>query len=131
MQLNISVRLSDNLITTYRNEYFNPNFQEEDVNHQILESVNLQKKIASDIVNSIRKERPDELFKLLDPIYNAVEDFDNSGFIQLSITNKDDVYEEILTELENGIVTDLKMNEEFRKEISKEIIDAIHNLEHI
>ena len=130
MQLNISVPLSDNFITTYRIECFNPNFQEEDVNHQILESVDLQRKIASDIVDSIRKERPDELSKLLDPIYNAVEGFDNSGFIELSISNKEDVYEEILTEVENDIVTDLKMNEEFRKEISKEIIDAICNLEH-
>ena len=130
MQLNISVPLSDNFITTYRIEYFNPNLQEKDVNHQILESVDLQRKIAIDIVDSIRKERPDELFKLLDPIYNAVEGFDNSGFIELSISNKEDVYEEILTEVENGIVTDLRMSEKFRKEISKEIIDAIRNLEH-
>ena len=130
MQLNISVPLSDSFITNYRIEHFNPNFQEEDVNNQILESVNLQRKIASDIVNSIRKERPDELFKLLDPIYDAVEDFDNSDLIQISISNKDDVFEEILTELENGIVTDLQINEEFRTEICKEIINAIHNFGH-
>ena len=127
MQLNISAPLSDSFITYYRIEHFNSDFQEEDINYQILESVDLQKKIASDIVDSIRKERPNELFQLLDPIYNAVDDFDNSGLIQTSITNRDDVYEEILTEIENGIVTDLQTNGEFRTKISKEIIDAIRN----
>ena len=128
MQLTISIPLSDNLITNYRIEYFNPSFQQEDINTQILESVDLQRKIASDMVDFIRKERPPELFELLDPIYNEVKNFDGSGLIQVSITDKDEVYEEILTDLENGFVTDLKMNEGFRKEIAKEIFDATRNM---
>ena len=130
MQLTISVPLSDSFITNYRIEYFNPNFQEEDINAQILERVDLQKKIASDMVDFIRKERPPELFEMLDSIYNEVENFDGSGLIQISITDKDKVYEGILTDLENGFVTDLTMNEGFRKEIAKEIFDATRNLEH-
>ena len=130
MQLNISVSLSDNFISTYRIQYYNPNFQEEDVNHQILESIDLQRKIASDLVGTIREERPGELFELLDPIYKAVEDFDNSGLIQLSISDRDDKVEEILTQIENSIVSDLQMNEEFRAKISNGIIEAIRNLGH-
>lgn len=129
MQLTISVPLSDSFIANYRSEYFNLDFQEEDINDQILESVDLQRKIASDMVDFIRKERPPELFKMLDPLHNEVENFDGSGLIQLSITDKDKVYEGILTDLENGFVTDLKTNEEFRKEIAKEIFDATRNLE--
>lgn len=130
MQLTISVPLSESFITNYRIEYLNPNFQEEDIDTQILESVDLQRKIASDMVDFIRKERPPELFEMLDPIYNEVENFDGSGLIKLSITDKDKVYEGILTDLENGFVSDLKTNEEFRKEIAKEIFDATRNLEH-
>ena len=82
------------------------------------------------MVDFIRKERPPELFEMLDPLYNEVENFDGSGLIQVSITDKDKVYEGILTDLENGFVTDLKMDEGFRKEIAKEIFDATRNLEH-
>ena len=96
MQLTISVPLSDSFITNYRIEYFNPNFQEENINAQILESVDLQRKIASDMVDFIRKERPPELFEMLDPIYNEVENFDGSGLIQVSITDKDKVYERLV-----------------------------------
>ena len=62
---------------------------------------------------------------MLDPLYKAVEDFDNSGFIQLSMSDRDDKVEEILTQIEDGIVTDLKTNEELRTKISRGIIDAI------
>ncbi len=125
MQINISVPLSDSFISSYRTEYFTPNFQENDVNKQILENADLQRKIANDIVNSIRKEKPKELLKLLDPLYDAVEDFGNSGLIQISISDKDDTYKQLLIDLENGIVTDLQEKEEFRNAISKEIIDAL------
>ena len=130
IQLTISVPLSDSFIANYRIECFNPNFQEEDINYQILESVDLQRKIASDMVDSIRKERPPELFTLLDPIYNEVENFDGSGLVGLSITGKDEVYEGILTQIENSFVTDLKTDEEFRKKTAKEIFDTARNLEH-
>ena len=124
-EINISVPLSDSFISSYRTEYFNPNFQEDDVNNQILENVDLQRKIANDIVNSIRKEKPKELFKLLDPLYDEVENFDNSGLLQISISDKDDTYKQLLIDLENAIITDLQEKEEFRKAISKEIIDAL------
>ena len=130
IKLTISVPLSDSFIADYRIEYFNPNFQEEDINYQILESVDLQRKIANDMVNSIRKEKPPELFTLLDPIYNEVENFDGSGLVEMSITSKDEVYEGILTQIESSFVTDLKTDEEFRKETAKEIFDATRNLEH-
>jgi hypothetical protein len=129
MQLSISFTLSDSFLTTYRNEYFSPNFQEEDVDRQILEKVDLQRKIAEDIVNSIRKEKPDELFSLLDPLYNEVENFDGAGLIKLSITDKEEAYESILTDMEDNLVTKIQMEEGLRKGIAKDIIDAIRDLE--
>lgn len=125
MEINISVPLSDDFITNYKIKHFNPNFQEDDVNNQILENLELQRKIANDIVNSIRKEKPKELFKLLDPLYEAVEDFDNSSLLQISISDKDDVYKQLLFNIENQLVANLQTDEEFRKEITKEIIDAL------
>ena len=123
MQLNISIPLSDSFIANYRIEHFNPSFQEKDINAQILESVDLQRKIARDMVDFLRREKPPELFGVLDPIYDEVENFDGSGLVEVSITNKADVYEGILTQIEDGLVTDLQINEEFRAEISKEIMD--------
>ena len=129
MQFSISFTLSDSFITAYRSEYFDSDFQEEDVNRQILESVDLRRKMAKDIVNSIRKEKTDTLFSLLNPLYNAVENFDGGGLIEMSITNKDEVFEGILADIENVFITEFQMNEELRKETAKEIFDAIRNLE--
>ena len=128
LKLNISVPLSDSFIENYQSEYFNPSFQQEDINSQILGSVDLQRKIASDIVDSIRKERPSELFELLSPLYRGVRNFDNSGLLQISLSEEEEVmYEKILAEIENSIVNNLQTDEEYRTEISEEIIEATHN----
>lgn len=128
LKLNISVPLSDSFIENYQSEYFNPSFQQEDINSQILGSVDLQRKIASDIVDSIRKERPSELFELLSPLYQGVRNFDNSGLLQISLSEEEEVmYEKILAEIENSIVNNLQTDEEYRTEISEEIIEATHN----
>ena len=128
MQLKISASLSDSFIDNYQRKYFNPNFQQEDINSQILVRVDLQSEIASDIVESIRKERPRELFELLSPLYQAVENFNGSDLLQISLSEDEEVmYEKLLAQIENGIVNNLQTNEEYRTEISKEIIEATRN----
>ena len=128
IQLKISASLSDSFIDNYQRKYFNPNFQQEDINSQLLERVDLQREIASDIVDSIRKERPRELFELLSPLYQEVRNFDNSGLLQISISEEEEVmYEKILADIENIIVNNLQTDEAYRTEISKEIIAATRN----
>ena len=125
MRMKISATLSDNFIATYKEQYFISNFQEEDISSQILKNIDLRRKIAKDIINSIKEERPKEIFRLLDPLYSKFNNFDNSGFIQMSISNKDDVLKDILDQIEDSIISDLQTDEEFRKQISIEIFNGI------
>lgn len=94
MEFSISFEMSDEFIQRYKNRFPNSIIQELDVNNHILRDISLRNEIAKDVINSINRSKPQELFGILDPIYKSVESLNNSlGSIGIraSITAKDDI----------------------------------------
>lgn len=118
--------MSDGFIQQYKNRFPGLIIEESDVNSRILRDISLRKEIAKDVINSINNSRPKELFDILDPIYKSIKDLnDNLGIIEIraSITKKDDIYKSILKNIEDGIISHLKRDSNFRMEVVKEIVE--------